>query len=91
MTSKTLKGKATNTFRAGLCDVTHHIRQGNVEEHSSCDGEDCIRCKAAPEQDAKHETNVTRQGWQQVEENGLWDAHTSVQQDHKVTCSNAQG
>ena len=69
-----------------LCDLTHHVCQCDVKEHSSCDGKDWIGGKIAPENDAEHETDVTRHSRQQVEENSLRYAHTGVQQDHKVTC-----
>lgn len=68
-------------------DPTRHVCQRNVQEHSSRDGKDCIGGEIAPEQDSKHEADVTRHGRQQVEENGLRDAHPGIQQDYKVTCT----
>lgn len=65
---------------------THHVSQADVQEHSSCDGKDHVWCKGASEQNAEDEAHVAGQGWQQVEEDGLRDAHPGVQQDDKVAC-----
>lgn len=72
-------------------DPTHHVSQADVQEHSSCDGKDGVWCKAASEQNAEDEAQVAGQGWQQVEEDGLWDAHPGVQQDDKVACREGSG
>lgn len=66
--------------------MTHHVSQADVEEHASCNGKDDVGRKGASEQDAKDQADVAGQGRQHVEEDGLGDAHPSVQQDDKVTC-----
>lgn len=70
--------------------TTHHVCQGNVQEHSSSNGEDDTGGKGAPDHDPQNQADVARHRRQQVEENGLWDAHASIQQDHEISCRGAK-
>lgn len=70
----------------GRCGRTHHVCQGNVQEHSSSYGKDYTRSKGASDHDPQDQADVARHGRQQVEENGLRDAHPGVQQDDEVSC-----
>lgn len=66
--------------------VTHHVCQGNVQEHPSSNGKDHARGNGASDHDPQHQADVAGHRRQQVEEDGLWDAHAGVQQDHEVSC-----
>lgn len=64
---------------------THHISQGNVEEHSACQSEDPVRWKLVSCQYPESHSQITAARWQEVKEQSLLDAHSCVQEDHKVT------
>lgn len=64
---------------------THHVCQSDVEEHSTGKCEDPVGGEAVPGQDAEAHPQVAAAGRQEVEEQGLLDAHPSVQQDDKVS------
>lgn len=68
----------------------YHVCQGDVKKHAPCKGKDDIGGKAAANQDANDQADVAGHGRQQVEEDGLSDAHSRIQQDHKVACRGRQ-
>lgn len=70
---------------------THHVCQSNVEEHSPSQGKDPVRGEAVAGQYAKAHAEITATSWQEVKEQSLLYAHSSVQQDHKVPWMTMRG
>ncbi len=74
------------TLCALLCNphCSYHISQGDVKEHATSKGKDDAGGKSVTQQDAQDQTHVAGHSRQQVEEGGLWNAQTWVQQDNEV-------